>query len=116
MHIKIKKLIMNNFLSFGKAELDLTDKGFCLVSGRNNNPRDNALSNGSGKSSWGSAICYALTGQTINGLSKNLKNINISENSCFVTLLFDIDANSYEITRYAAPKSDLKIILNGRDI
>ena len=116
MHIKIKKLIMNNFLSFGKAELDLTDKGFCLVSGRNNNPRDNALSNGSGKSSWGSAICYALTGQTINGLSKNLKNINVSENSCFVTLLFDIDANSYEVTRYAAPKSDLKIILNGRDI
>ena len=112
MHIKIKKLIMNNFLSFGKAELDLTDKGFCLVSGRNNNPRDNALSNGSGKSSWGSAICYALTGQTINGLSKNLKNINVSENSCFVTLLFDIDANSYEVTRYAAPKSDLKIILN----
>ena len=107
---------MNNFLSFGKAELDLTDKGFCLVSGRNNNPRDNALSNGSGKSSWGSAICYALTGQTINGLSKNLKNINVSENSCFVTLLFDIDANSYEVTRYATPKSDLKIILNGRDI
>ena len=47
---------MNNFLSFGKAELDLTDKGFCLVSGRNNNPRDNALSNGSGKSSWASPL------------------------------------------------------------
>lgn len=116
MNIKIKKLIMHNFLSYGHAELDLEDKGYCLVSGVNNNPRDNAVSNGSGKSSWGSAICWALTGQTISGLSKNIKNINVDENKCYVTLLFTVDNDSYEITRYANPKSDLTIKVNDKDV
>ncbi len=116
MNIYLQNLIIHNFLSYGHAELDLTDKHYCLVSGVNNNPRDNALSNGSGKSSWGSAICWALTGQTINGLSKNIKNINIAEKECWVTLEFKVDNNSYKITRYAEPKSDLKIIVNGEDV
>lgn len=116
MKIILDKVIIHNFLSYGHAEIDLKDKHYCLVSGVNNVVGDNASSNGSGKSSWGSAICYALTGETIGGLKHNLKNINVPEKECWVKLFFEVDNNKYEITRYNEPKSDLKIILNGTDI
>lgn len=116
MNIQFQKLNICNFLSFGRAEIDLRDKGYCLVSGCNNNPLDKASSNGSGKSSWSSAICYALTGETIQGLSRNIKNINVPEKECWVELTFKIDKDVYKITRYNEPKSDLKIILNDKDI
>ena len=47
----------------------------------------------------------------------NLKNINIEDdNKCYVKLLFKVNADEYEITRYATPKSDLQIIKNGTDV
>ena len=72
--LNFKKVILHNFGSYGHAEVDLENKGICLVSGRNNYKKDNALSNGSGKSFLWSGICYALTGETISGLKSNLKN------------------------------------------
>ena len=72
--IQFKKVTLHNFGSYGHVELDLQNKGFCLVSGQNNYAKDNALSNGSGKSFLWSAICYALTGETISGIKNNLKN------------------------------------------
>ena len=115
--IDFEKVIIHNFGSYGHTELDLKSKGFCLVSGKNNFKKDNALSNGSGKSFIWSAICYTITGETLNGLHTNLKNINIEDdNKCYVKLLFKVNADEYEITRYAAPKSDLQIIKNGADV
>lgn len=116
MLIKFKNLTIHNFLSYGHCELDLTDKHYCLVSGVNNDPRDNAASNGAGKSTWGSAICWALTGETIQGLTSNIKNINASDDACYVSLDFYVDKDHYIITRYKNPKSDLKIFLNDNDI
>ena len=116
MHIKIKKVILHNFLSYGHAEFELEGKHYCLVSGVNNDKRDNATSNGSGKSSWGSAISFALTGETIQGIRSGIKNINIDEDSCYVELYFSVDNDEYKITRYKNPKSDLKIIVNGNDV
>ncbi len=77
--IDFEKVIIHNFGSYGHAELDLKSKGFCLVSGKNNFKKDNALSNGSGKSFIWSAICYTITGETLNGLHTDLKNINIED-------------------------------------
>ena len=115
--IDFEKVIIHNFGSYGHTELDLKSKGFCLVSGKNNFKKDNALSNGSGKSFIWSAICYTITGETLNGLRTNLKNINIEDdNKCYVKLLFKVNADEYELTRYATPKSDLQIIKNGTDI
>ena len=51
MKLIFKKIILHNFLSFAHSEIDLNDKSYCLVNGINNCPLDNALSNGSGKSS-----------------------------------------------------------------
>jgi len=116
MHIHIKKVILHNFLSYGHAELELEGKHYCLVSGINNDKKDNASSNGSGKSAVGSAISFALTGQTIQGISSGIKNIHIEEDSCFVELHFSIDNDEYRVTRYKNPKSDLKIIINDKDV
>ena len=114
--LQFKKLIVHNFGSYNHAEVDLQSRGFCLVSGKNNYKKDNALSNGSGKSFLWSAICFTLTGETLGGLHSNLKNINIEENSCYTKIEFSYDNNYYDITRYIAPKSELKILKDGIDV
>ena len=108
--INFYNVTLHNFGSYGHAEVDLRDRGFCLVSGRNNYAKDNALSNGSGKSFLWSAVCFAITGETINGLHTNLKNINAPEEAdCYVVLSFGYGKDEYELKRIVAPKPDLKI-------
>lgn len=107
---------MHNFLSFGHSEINLEGKHYCLVSGINNDKKDNATSNGAGKSTFGSAISWALTGETIQGVSSGIKNINIEEDLCYVELHFSVDADSYVVTRYKNPKSNLTVIFNGQDV
>ena len=114
--IQFKKITVHNFGSYTHAALDLQNKGFCLVSGQNNYAPDNALSNGVGKSLCFSAICYALTGETVSGIKSGLRNINIDENDCWVELEFSYNKDSYVITRTLAPKTDMKIIKNDIDI
>ena len=114
--LTFNKLILHNFGSYSHAEVDLKEKGFCMVSGRNYCKKDNAYSNGSGKSILWSGICFAITGETINGLHSNLKNINIDEDLAYVALDFSADTDNYIITRYIEPKSDMKIIRNGEDV
>ena len=114
--IQFKKVILHNFGSYGHVELDLQNRGFCLVSGQNNYIKDNALSNGSGKSFLWSAICYALTGETIGGIKNNLKNINVEEPDAFVQLEFSYQKDFYSLCRIVAPKSDLKIFRNDTDV
>lgn len=63
------------------------------------------------------SIVFALTGETINGVSKNISNIYFND-GCYVSLDFDINNTNYLITRYKDdPKmgSNLKIIINGED-
>ena len=114
--IQFKKVVLHNFGSYGHVELDLQNRGFCLVSGQNNYTKDNALSNGSGKSFIWSAICYALTGETISGIKSNLKNINIEEPECYVQLEFLYQKDLYSLCRIVAPKSDLRIFRNDLDV
>jgi len=114
--IQFKKIIIHNFGSYSHVELDLQNRGFCLVSGQNNCTKDNALSNGAGKSGCFNAICYALTGETINGVRTNLKNVNIEEPDCWVQLDFMYGKDVYSICRTAAPKTDLKIFKNDIDL
>lgn len=118
MRYKFKTLELHNFLSFGDATIDLQNKGYCLISGKNNNPSDRALSNGSGKSTIISGIAYCLTGQTIQGVKSNIENI-FTTGGCYVKLNFDVDLNNYIIVRYKNHekfKTDLKIYKNGEDI
>ena len=116
MKVKFHKVIIDNFLSFGHAEVALENCGYTLVEGINHNPKDGAKSNGSGKSSIFNAICYALTGETINGLSNNLNNI-ITKGDMGVELEFSVDDNFYDIkrTRDIKGHANLKIFINGED-
>ena len=114
--IQFKKVIIHNFGSYGHVELELQNRGFCLVSGQNNYTKDNALSNGSGKSFLWSAICYALTGETISGIKTNLKNIHTDETDCYVQLDFIYNKDLFSLCRTISPKSDLKIFKNDIDL
>ena len=117
MTIKFKKLIIHHFLSYDHAEVELQDKGFCLVKGINRNPKDSAKSNGSGKSSIFNAISYALTGETLQGLKSNLPNIYYN-NGCYVQLEFDVDGHNYKLLRSKDDETygtDLKITIDGED-
>ena len=114
--IQFKKVIVHNFGSYGHAELELQNRGFCLVSGQNLYAKDNAMSNGSGKSFLWSAVCFALTGETINGIKTNLKNINAEDTDCYVQLDFNYNKDSFIVIRSITPKSDLKIYKNNTDL
>lgn len=114
--LSFSKIILHNFGSYHHAEIELQNKGFCLVTGENHHIQDNALSNGSGKSFIWSGICFALTGETIQGLKSNLKNIHVDEDTAYVQLEFMSDGANYDITRIIAPHSDLKIIKDGDDV
>lgn len=116
MIINFKRIKFSNFFSFKYADIDLTNKGYTIVKGVNNNPIDNSQSNGSGKSSIWEAISYALTGTTIRGV-KDVVN-NKGDDGAIVELEFDIDNDHYRVCRYKDTKefkTDLKIYINGED-
>ena len=118
MFVQFNKVVLHNFLSFGDSQIDLRDKGYCLIEGRNRNPSDRSLSNGSGKSTIVSAISWCLTGQTIQGLKSNIENIN-TIGGTFVKLYFNVDNDEYIIERYKNHdkyKTDLKIYKNEEDV
>ena len=115
MIVKFHKIEIHNFLSFGHSEINLEGCGFCTVSGMNGCTRDGAKSNGSGKSSLFSALTFALTGSTVQGVTTDLKNMYVNENLCYVKLDFNVDGVEYEVARFREPKPDLKIYVNGED-
>ena len=115
MILKFIKVHAHNFACYDDAELTLTDMGYTIVSGKNNNSSDNAVSNGSGKSSIFNAICFAITGETTQGLSNNIENIYANPKDCWVELHFFADDDEFVIRRIKTPKSDLKIYINGED-
>ena len=112
MKIIFKKLIINNFMSFEHAELDLNRVGYFIVKGKNNNLNDSALSNGSGKSTLFEALCWVLTGETVRG-TKEVSNLKTGE-SAEIELTFSVDANDYKIIRKKKPSS-LYLFVNGED-
>lgn len=116
MDIKFKKLHIENFMSIGEADIDLSDRGFTLIEGINNNKSDNARSNGSGKSSIFEALVWALTGITIRG-NKDVVNFNGTDGA-LVTLEFTVDNDKFVITRtkeHSKHKTNLFIEINGID-
>ena len=116
MKLVFHKIIIENFLSIGYAEINLQDRGFTLVNGVNNNPLDSALSNGSGKSTIFEAISWALTGETIRGI-KDVVNM-FTNGGTMVELHFTANKDEYVIQRYKEHKkfkTDMKITINGED-
>jgi len=116
MNIRFKKIILNNFMSFEEAEVSLEDMGTVLISGENHNVLDNAISNGSGKSTIFNALCWAITGETAQGVRSNIENIYGNPGDCWVELEFSVDNNDIYIRRTKTPKPDMKVYVNGDDV
>ena len=111
------KLHIHHFLSFDDATIDLTQKGYCLISGVNKNPKDAARSNGSGKSTICNALAFALLGETISGLRNNLANIYFDD-GCYVELEFFVDNTKYNLLRSKSDTvygTNLKVFVNDED-
>lgn len=111
------KLHIHHFLSFDDARIDLTQKGYCLISGVNKNPKDAARSNGSGKSTICNALAFALLGETISGLRNNLANIYFDD-GCYVELEFFVDNTKYNLLRSKSDTTygtNLKVFVNDED-
>lgn len=116
MQIIFDHLYLKNFMSVGEGELSLRNNNYCLVKGINHYKKDNALSNGSGKSTWSNAICWCLCGECLNGVSSGVKNLMVPEKECWVELSFIINNDKYVVKRIREPKPDMTISLNGKDI
>ena len=117
MKLIFQSIKIENFLSIGKADYEFDNSGFVLVSGKNENTVDNAVSNGSGKSSIFDAIIWALTGDTIRG-TKDVVNM-FSVGGTLVELNFTVDNISYKIIRskdHFKYKTNLKLYENGIDL
>ena len=117
MILNFKKITIHHFLSFEHSMIELNDKGYCLVSGINRNPKDSAKSNGAGKSTIFNAISYVLTGETLQGLKSNLANIYFDD-GCWVELEFEVNGHQYVLTRSKDDKTlgtNLKIVIDGED-
>lgn len=111
-NIKFRSITLHHFMSYEHEDFNLDRNGYIFISGVNNNDLDNAASNGAGKSSLFSALCWCLTGETPSG-NKQIENIYLSGET-YVQLSFDIDSDSYVIKRSKNP-SNLSIIINGQD-
>lgn len=117
MIIRFNSIRLINFMSFEDEVVQLDNLGYTLVSGKNENTDDFALSNGAGKSSIWEGIVWAITGETIRG-NKNIVNI-FGTDGAIVTLDFNVDDTNFVIRRtkdHSKYKSSLTIYTDGKDI
>ncbi len=116
MKIEFNSLRISNFMSLGEATIELNDQGYVTIAGYNENPTDNAKSNGAGKSSIFEAIVWCLTGNTIRG-NKNVTNI-YGNDGALVTLDFTCDGHKYVVIRSkdnSKYKTNLFIYVDGEN-
>ena len=118
MNIKLKNIVIENFLSIGEASIDFSNNGYTIVKGINLNEDDLAVSNGSGKSSLFEAICWCLTGETIRGIKSDISNIN-TDGGAYVELNLEVSGDIWKIIRtkdHRQYKTNLKLFKNDSDI
>lgn len=116
MNLIFKEITLHNFASYLHETIILDKLGYVLISGHNNCTSDNSYSNGSGKSQIFNALCFALTGETLQGIKDNLGNIYGDPNDCWVELKLLINDDEFIIKRVKSPSQNLYITKNGHDI
>lgn len=117
MRFKFLNLHIENFMSFEEADISFEETGYTIVSGKNENPDDQAYSNGSGKSSIWEALSWVLTGSTIRGC-RNVCNMYIPDNGALVSLQFLVDGKHYQLIRskdHVQYKTNLQIFIDGEN-
>jgi len=105
---KLKGLSIHNFLSIEKMDLEFKP-GLYVIRGYNELGRD---SNGSGKSSILSAICWGLFGRTTKGLSGNDVRRFGSTTPTLVVVTFIKDTTKYTVYRSL---TELVLLIDGQE-
>jgi DNA repair exonuclease SbcCD ATPase subunit len=118
--LKLKKLMLKNFMSFGNIEheVSLDEEQLTLILGENRSvTKDGSFennSNGCGKSSIINALSYALFEKPIGNVKKdNLVN-NLNEKNMMVSIEFVKNGNHYKIVRGRKPNL-IKLFINAQD-
>ena len=117
-NVNFKKVKILNFLSIGKTPVEIEfTPGIHLITGINRDKTDRR--NGVGKSSVIESVYFAIFGQTLRELKKDLIPNNYTNSTCEVILDFDIIENDvkseYRIVRTLNP-SKLFLYENNKDI
>lgn len=108
--MKIKKISIENFYSFKKAEISLEDyTGLTLIKGKN---KDTGGSNGAGKSVLVEAIYFGLTGKTIRKSTESTLVNNQTKKKCSVVLDLEHKGKHVVIHRGKKP-TKLEVFIDG---
>lgn len=110
--MKLRRLRITNFFSFGNADIDFTNKPSpVLIKGQTH---DSSQSNGSGKSSMLESFYWCITGKTIRGV-RAADVIRLGEQACVVVADIEFNSKSLSITRsYSASKKTLELTYDGK--
>lgn len=108
--MKFTKLIIENFLSIGSAEINLADRGLLLVQGVNKD-ETSADSNGAGKSSIVDALSWCLFDETARGKSGDAVVNRFVGKNCSVGVTIVEGDDTYVITRHRKHKTNKNALL-----
>jgi DNA repair exonuclease SbcCD ATPase subunit len=110
-------MVVENFLSFGKAEFNFEGSGLTLVEGENLDD-ESARSNGSGKSAMIDALVWCLFGTTLRGYENDeVVHRKVGED-CLVTVDLEDEHSTYRVSRarrHARWKNTLTVSTQGAD-
>lgn len=111
--VNFRKVYIKNFLSVGETPINVNfERGLCLITGENLDKPER--SNGVGKSTIADSIHFALFGETIREIKKDLIPNYYTNGKTAVQIMFDIGENCYEITRTINPTT-VKFVKNSVD-
>jgi len=114
--IKIKDMIVKNFMSIGNVSqaVDFNREQLTLVLGENldQGGDDSGSRNGTGKTTIINGLSYALYGQALTNIKKNNLINKTNGKSMLVTLNFEKNGVEYRIERGRSPNI-LKFFVNG---
>ena len=115
--VNFKKLSIVNFLSVGEEPVTVEfSKGLHVITGKNKDKPDRR--NAIGKSTIADALYFAIFGETLRELKKDLIPNNLTNGKTHIELDFELDSpkgtNSYKIIRTLSP-SKVLIFKDGVD-
>ena len=115
--VNFKKLSIVNFLSVGENPVTIEfDKGLHVITGKNKDKPDRR--NAIGKSTIADALYFAIFGETLRELKKDLIPNNLTNGKTHIELDFELDSprgkNNYKIIRTLSP-SKVLIFKDGVD-
>ena len=115
--IQFNTLTIKNFLSIGAVTqtVSLSTEDLILVLGENLDLGGNESKNGTGKTSIGQALSYALFGSALTNIKKDNLINNRNSKGMLVTLKFEVNGTNYTIERGRKPNV-FRFIEDGKDL